>query len=254
MSEELTKQTASIVPVDGGNIEVSASTPNEMVQGHNAMIQWAERKLEAIKNEFKELRDAYEHAKARKWKSDTLKRHAAIAEKRVTFYEKFKAALMEGYCVVPNFPVTLFAIRTTNQKPAHKFAMLRSSSQRNFEQDAKLLQIGEGDYQNPQPNICQGPVQKVVEGSQTVEKRQFWAESWDELEFPANMARLHVMEATTRAMALKIFDEIGFLPADYKRNPDPIMIGRLIDPRPVGYGQPRKVSFMIAWHIDTRTL
>lgn len=263
MSDNLPETTsASIVPVSGDNLEVSASTPQEMVQCHNAMIAWCRNKIELVKNEAKELEDAYEYAKAHKWRNDTLKRHAGLAAKRVVFYQKFLAALEAGYCVVPNFPVTLFAIRTDAKKPKSEYALLRGAYEKNFNQDAKLLPQGEGEYKNPAPNLVQGPIEKVQQDQYIVEKRPYWTNDWKDLEFPANMARLHVMAATTRAMALKVFDEIGMFPDDGSganrgwtgsKTPDPVLIGRIIKPAHLSYD--RKVtSFMIAWHIDSRNL
>lgn len=252
----VTTESASIVPVEGGNMELSATTPAEMVESHNAMLEWVNRKIRVIQSEAKELRDAYEHARDRKWKSDVLKRHASLADKRVVFYTKFKAALEAGYCVVPNFPVAMFAIRTDSRKPVSGYAYLVSHRGKNFQQEAKILEQGEGEYKSPNP-VIREDTNNVIEEKRSwgMEKlHAVWADAWDDLEFPANMARLHVMTAATRAMAMKIFDEIGFLPADSKRNPDPMLIGRLIDPRTPGYGQRKRVSFLIAWHVDTRTL
>lgn len=246
--------TAAIVPVSGGNLELSASTPDEMVQCHSAMIEWSHRKLALVRNEAKELRDAYTYAKKMKWKNDTLKRHADLADKRVVFYEKFKAALEAGYCVVPNFPVTLFAIRTDKKKPKADYNYYRYVNNHNFQQEPKLLSEGEGEYKNPQPIVLEGEQQQCTlqDGTKFL-KTEAWADRWTDLEFPANMARLHVMKAATRAMALKIFDEIGMLPEDGKRNPDPLLIGRLI--RPAASKDWRTtVSFIIAWHVSTNEL
>lgn len=255
-TEVATTTAASIVPTEGQNLELSASTPREMVESHQAMIGWCERKILVIQESARELRDAYEHAREKKWKSDVLKRHADLEDKRLIYYQKFKAALEAGYCVVPNFPVTMFAIRTNKNKPVTGYAYLTTSREKNFQQEPKLLEQGEGEYKNPNPVIIEETWNEREEqrGSYKAKTHPVWADAWDDLEFPANMARLHVMQAATRAMAMKIFDEIGFLPADVKRNPDPILIGRLIDPRPVGYGPKKTVSFMIAWHVDTSTL
>lgn len=249
---DIATTTQTVVPVEDGNIEVSATTPREMVESHQAMIGWCERKICVIQTEAKELRDAYEHAREKKWKSDTLKRHADLADRRVVYYQKFKAALEAGYCVVPNFPVTMFAIRTDKGKPVKGFDYLESIHSKNFQQEAQVLKQGEGEYQNPNPVIKEQPWKEIERncGSYKEKVHPVWAEKWDDLEFPANMARFHVMTAATRAMAMRIFDELGFLPADTKRNPDPLLIGRLIDPRPTK----NRVSFMIAWHIDTKTL
>lgn len=245
------KQTAAIIPTSGENFELSAQNPEEMVQCHHAAIAWAKRKIQIVEGEAEELRVAYEHARERKWKSDTLKRHHGLAAKRLEFYQKMLTAFESGYYIVPNFPVTLFAIRTDKPSPKRMWARLRWHGAKNFQQDAQVLPIGEGAYQNPQPVVCKGGYLKDDKGSETW---AFEASAWDTMEFPANMARIHVMEAATRAMDIKVFDEVGFLPSDHKRNPDPLLIGRIIDPRKVSYGPPRFVSFIIAWHIDTSTL
>lgn len=236
-------------------MELSATTPSEMVEAHCSMISWARQKIEVLKGQAEELRVAFEHAKRCKWKWDTLKRHYDLMVRRVTFYEKIRSALEAGYCIVPNFPVTLFAIRTTSKKPRHDGGYYAHARAHNFEQDAKVLPQGEGEYKNPQPLVRCGTTPKEFDHGTYKEKKHWcWADAWEALEFPANMARLHVMHAADRAMALKIFDEVGMLPADHKRNPDPLLIGRIIDPRPPGWGDKKRVSFMIAWHIDTSTI
>jgi len=226
--------TQSIVAVENENLELSATTPQEMVRCHSAMIAWCDRKIVTIQNEARELSEAAAHAKKNKWKWQTLQRHAEMAEKRVTFYQKFKAALEAGYSVVPNFPVELFAIRTKSKKPKEVLLLLflRSSRAHDFSQEAKVLPAGEGEYKNPQPVIRTDDSKKQEVQRQGYKEtiQPFWAADWDELEFPANMARLHVMDATKQAMDKKIFDEIGMFPADRKRNPDPVIIGRIIDP------------------------
>lgn len=241
--------TAMTVPQTELDTELSAQTPAEMLACQQNLILWCERKITSMEHEHKELQGAYEHAHAHKWKSDTLKRHAAIAAKRVTFYQKIKAALEAGYYIVPNFPVTLFAVRTKSKKPA-PMAKVGLTYVPNLSQEAQVLPQGQGEYQNPVPVIRQSPAR--TENNRTV--HDYWATEWDEMEFPANMAKLHIMEATTKAMQEKIFDEMGMLPADHKRHPDPILVGHIVDPRPVGYGPRKHVTFMVAWHIDTSTL
>ena len=248
-----TTGAASIVPLEGDNFELSATNPVEMVQCHAAAIEWCKRKIMAVQNEAKELSDAYENAVAKKWKSEVLKRHAGLAKKRVTFYEKILAAFEAGYYIVPNFPVTLFAIRTKAEKPKRMWARLPWHGAKNFEQSAQVLPKGEGEYQNPQPVVKQD-YQSMLSDPKMGDTWAFTAEQWDEKEYPANMPRLHVMEAATKAMDAKIFDEVGFLPQDHKRNPDPLLIGRILDPKPVASGYRNAVCFIIGWHIDTRTL
>jgi hypothetical protein len=92
-----------------GNLELSAQSPEEIVQCHSAMIEWCKRKIEVIRGETQELIAAAEHAKKSKWKSGTLEKHAKLSEKRVVFYSKMLGALKAGYHVIPPMPVELIA-------------------------------------------------------------------------------------------------------------------------------------------------
>lgn len=87
-------------------------------------------------------------------------------------------------------------------------------------------------------------------------KTRTYPAEWREVDFPITMAKPEIMQATTRAMALKIFDQFGILPAEANRTGprpkgDPLVVAQIIDPRPTS---DRRVTFMIAWHLDTRVL
>src|SRR5690349_13600952 len=115
--------TMQLVPAVavGPEMSLSATTPTEMVDCQRGLIEWCRRKILAVKAEAEELLAAYKSAKEKKWKVSTLRRHATLAERRVEYYSKIKAALEQGFILVPNFPVTMFAIRTTQEEPASLF-------------------------------------------------------------------------------------------------------------------------------------
>jgi hypothetical protein len=252
MSQELTA-IPSNVTTHGGEMQVSAFTPDEMLHANAALIQWCSGKIAAVTAEASELRQAYEHAKERKWKSETLRKHASLAERRVIFFEKMKLALEQGFYVVPNFPVEVFAIRTTKDSPAMLMTTEITSWKPNHSktQFAQALPTGDGEYKNPFP---------LVETYETGRKSdkgtpewKSYAEEWADIEFPLTMAKPQIMQAASRAMTLKLFDEIGIL--QDRKSGDPLIIGRIIDPRPTGSQFFRKhLSFIIAWHLDTKTL
>jgi len=249
MSQEL-------VPTTGMELEVSATTPLEMSQAQDSLIAWCERKVASMKHEAAELAENLAIAIKNKWKTDTLRRHSALATKRVTFYEKIKSALEAGYCIVPNFPVTLFAIRTDKTKPAAMFTCTEHYGKPHYSktQEAKLLAAGEGEYQNPDPVVEEVHTDSVTDERKNT--KQVWtsqAVGWDEIGFPINMAKPKLMLATERAMAEKIFDELGILP-DPRPKKDPMILGRIIDPTPTGYGPSRVITFVIAWHLNVRDL
>lgn len=237
------------------DIQVTAENADEMAQCQRAIVVWCKAKVTEMKAQAKELKAAYEYAKEHKWRNDTLKRHSDIATKRVDFYQRMLSALEHGYQIVPSFPVTAFAIRTSRESP---LKMVTTSWNHKHTQEAEPVVAGEGEYKNPFPVVMQRTL--VKETPTTNEKCEYWADAWKDLEFPISMAKPKIMEATTRAMALKIFDEIGILPGyapnEGTRPPrgDPIIVARLKDPRPTGYQPARYVTFIIAWHLDTRSL
>ncbi len=150
---------------------------------------------------------------------------------------------MEGYYIVPNFPIQMFAIKT-NRRRVH----VRSNSvNSDHQQQCVILSIGKGDYKNPFPLVERRYAK--YNGDEKIESSMSQASDWDDIDFPITMAKPKIMEATTRAMALKIFDQIGVMPVT--RNEDPVIIGQII--RKSGY-MTKTVSFMIAWHLNTNMI
>lgn len=237
------------------SVEFTAENADEMARCQNGLIAWARDKVKATEAEASELKSAYEKATLMKWAAGTLKRHSEIAAKRVQFYSKILSALEHGYQIVPSFPITAFAIRTDRKKP---LKMVSTAYYTPHTQEPQALQAEEGEYKNPFPLVMERQLAPAT--ASTSEKKEYWADDWKEVEFPISMAKPKIMEATSRAMALKIFDDIGILPgfASNERNRppkgDPMIIARVRDPRSVPFGSPRFVSFIVAWHIDTRTI
>lgn len=224
------------------DMELTATHPDEMVASQQQLIAWATQKCAILKGEAAELGEAVERAKKMKWKTRAMYNLHRSAVKRLEYYEKIKSALEAGFYIVPNFPIQMFAIKTTKGKP--KYATTYDHWNSDFVQKAQELPIGEGEYQNPRPLVYSKPVQDGVE-----KKTLYWPKEWDDLEFPITMAKPTIMEATNRAMALKIFDKIGIMPAVKKE--DPVIIGQIF--RKQGY-HVKTVSFMIAWHLNTNVL
>lgn len=233
------------------NITVMAETPAEMQNANQSLIEWCKAKMKALNADHFELFAAYTHAVEHKWKSSTLKRHADLALKRVEFYNKIKKALELGYYIVPNFPVTVFAIRTDKKSP---LKLMSTTSWSEREQKAPALQEGEGDYKNPLPEIYEqtSTVPDPQKPGENKKVTKYWAHDWLALDFPINMAKPRIMEASSRVMALKLFDDLGVLPSPYHKA-DPVIIARILDPRSTPYSR-RYVSFMVAWALDTKTL
>lgn len=240
-----------VVVTKGEEIQVTAAQPAEMVEAQGALIAWCSKKIAGIRSEITELQEELDIATKNKWRTASFKRLLALAKARIIFYGKVHKSLKLGYCIVPNFPVTGFAIRTDKAKPAGQTTF---DTWANFEQFNKgNLPEGEGQYQNPFPVIFQREVE-VMQSDKLVKKKQFFPEAWRDLEFPLSMAKPTIMAATAAAMELNLFDSFGICPPQAGRV-DPMVIGQIMDPRPTVIRRERKrVSFLIAWHLDSSVL
>ncbi len=224
------------------DIELTATVPNDMVVAQKQLVSWCDKKLVILNHEATELKEAYEHAKKMKWKISVLYATWQRSVKSICYYVKVKMALEEGYYIVPNFPIQMFAIRTTREPNGHSWHYWGD-----HQQDAQQLVVGKGDYQNPFPLCERLNLQK--DGDRTIQEAESYPVGWDDFEFPITMAKPQIMQATSRAMALKIFDRIGIMPAT--KNEDPVIIGQVFIKK--GYTE-KIVSFMIAWHLNTNVL
>jgi len=227
----------AIAPIQS-DIQLTAMLPHEMVVAQQELISWCEKKVAVETTDRDELKQSYEYAKSHKWRWQPLYNQYNKQVKIVSYYEKMLAALKEGFYIVPNFPIDMFAVRTKNKKVKH---FVTTSWSETHEQDSGELKIGEGEYKNPHPRVFR---------KEQNDKTYYFAKEWNEFEFPITMAKPNIMEATNYAMALKIFDKIGIMPA--QKRTDPVIIGQIML-KTNNYHR-KIVSFMIAWHLNTNVL
>lgn len=233
---------SSAFPLTCDDITVIARYPHEMEVANKSLVEWCERKVAATRAEGADLLSNLEVAERNRYGcAKTLRRAYDKSVKMEHYYDKIKEALMLGYCIVPNFPVTMFAIRTDKNKPRQD-PKDRPSAAAKLE--PVMLPSGEGDYKNPDG---------IVYSRGSDDHKIFFAHSFrSEIDFPFVMAKPEIFNATARAMADKVFDEIGSLPG-VKPKGDPIIVGRIRDPRSTTYNK-KFISFLIAWYVDTREL
>lgn len=251
-----TAQPAPLAPIDVH--EVTATSPDEMAEAQQNLIAWFERKVVECESEASDTLATHDYAKKHKWRTEPLKRQADRASKRLMFYQKILAALKAGYVIVPNFPVTAFAIRTSHKKP---FKLATLSDTQRHTQKADGAPIGEGEYQNPFPVVAQKTILPATASQE--ERVRYWATAWKDLEFPIVMANIRIIEATTTAMALKVFDDFailpGYAPSEGTRPPagDPIIVARIYNTSiqiPYYHADRKHITFMIAWHLNLATI
>lgn len=251
----------SLAPVAGPNAQlqetdiVVALSPEEMPAAQAHLVQWCDQQLAALSKEFEELEEHRLIAASNGWKLTSIASTARRAEQRLKYYRKVKAALAAGYLIVPNMPVDLLAIRVSRDGPLWRDRKTTSSwKPQRFDVPAEILPLGEGRYVDegvpPQDDSYFGPADAKGERHLIAKYRP--GEEYVEPDFPIRAVKPVVLEATQRAMALRIFDEIGTVRQDaMARGRDPIMVGRI---KTHGGQSPKVATFFLAWWLDPRDL
>jgi hypothetical protein len=214
------------------------------------LIEWFSRKIEDEKRQLADLEQNLEIAKKAKHGTAGWKREVSRQKKRVEYYEKGKTVLEAGYWMVPDFPADIFAVRTTRKKPPKKeYAWEHNVSA----VESNSPPAGEGEYVDSTPFVRPVHHTKQQDGKEKPVTVTRWvASGLDTMpEFPLKTVKPQVVAATTRAMKLKVFDEIGILPERTRRRGDPMVIGKI--KRKVGYTT-HTLNFIICWWLDTRAL
>lgn len=265
-SKELTKTGAVIGeraedPPD--EIFVYAENPQQMLSAQAQLISWAERKIRDEKAEFDDLSANHEHAIKNRWRTAPLKRACDRAKERVEFYEKVKAALEAGYCIIPNLPGDVFAVRTTRKKLSRKVETVNgtwgSPGSDISKVESNRPRLGEGKYVSDDTEFTQHRVVVKHEPGKSPEYgTRFIRKNFKEVDFPFAMAKPAILSSTSKAMALKVFDEMVVVanrelePRRSRRSHgDPMVVGRIFTRN--GYNR-HTISFLINWFIDTRDL
>lgn len=228
--------------------EVVALNQPQLVDAHARMIAWVESARTQTFAELDEERANLATATERKWATEPFRKRVSRLTKRVEFFDKIEAALREGYVLVPNFPMTVFAIRTDARAPK---GGVEEGRWNRFVQRAQLLPAGAGRYVDPAPKVFTQEAQVADgKGGTKTNVTQWPAEEFDAVTFPLAMARPMLMTSAGEAMARKIFDEVGIVTDSGGPRPDPILVGRILNPN---RGRPA-VSFFLGWSFDPSRL
>jgi hypothetical protein len=233
-----------------------AADPQEMAAARGHLAEFLQRKIVEARTEASDVTEAIAVAVQNGWNCSALDRQDQRLKSRVMFYEKALAVVDAGYTLIPNFPLSIFAVRVNRKTPLKRTAFAESSYRETDafipDEKAKALAAGEGRYVSPSQLVHRENFTEQKEGKTVKWTQAAWPVEFDSLEFPLVAASPVVMEAAARAMALKLFDEIGICPP--QSQPDPLIIGRIVMKRQQGWREPKSLSFLIAWHLDLRTL
>ena len=238
--------------MDSDDLTVLALTPAQMRPAQEGLIAWAQEKLRALNAEADEQDRAMEDAARFPFSNQRAQwaRELNKTTKTIAYYDKIRQALEAGYIIVPDFPVDVFAVRTKTETPTGSYtASYPRREGTAFTQQAKALPPGEGRYVSDDVRGEGEEVKTKDAQGREVTKYRYTASEFRDVAIPARLVRPEILDATHRALLLKVFDEVGLVGQPRQ---DPIIVGKIIDPRDK-YKQ-RRVSFFIAWWLDTATL
>ncbi len=233
-------------------VHLVARNPMEMQNAQGNLKAWLTGKIGIIESEIADLEAAIDHAKQSKWSTAALSKVKSKAVGERVFYQKLLDAVEADYAIVPEFPIDVFAIRVTRELPrAPAQSSSYSSGVSVSDELPDTAPTGEGDYKSPSQMVQRWEEKETNKEGKESTRHWMRATDFQDVVFPVRAARVEVMDATSKAMALKVFDRIGICPPS-RRNADPLIIGQVLG-RKYGYSQ-KTVSFLIAWHLNLNEL
>lgn len=225
-----------------------ALSPTDLAPVQSALTTWCARKCQALRLELTDLEEHMLIAVSNGWKLRGLQASIRRTEQRIVYYEKMQAAVAAGYLMVPNFPITVLAVRVERGSPREVVAS--SEWSRAFDTVPELLPAGEGRYVDERMPHRDESFERKNEKGELTTVRRYVASDYDAPDFPFRAVKPAVLSVTQRAMAQRIFDRIGMVQNAPGTGRDPIMVGQLLDPR----GHDRRATFFLAWWLDLASL
>lgn len=245
--EDTMEETHATTTPPPDDLTLVALTPGDMATTQAELLAWCDRKVAAVKTELADLEANLELATAHGWKHASVVASLNRTAKRVSYYEKIQAAVAAGYLIVPNFPIDVFAVRVQRAKQREQSSGYRHNL-RYQTATPELLPAGTGHYVDDRLAVEDRSHTELVEGK-SKHVPLYVSGDYAEVDFPVTLVKPAVLQATARAMALRVFDEMGTV-QNSARLGDPIVVGRLRDPR----GNGRGATFFVAWWLDTASL
>lgn len=242
----------------GNDLVVIASAPAEMAEGQTALIE----RVKGLESEAAiDLADAeklVQQCENSNLAIEPPKRLLVRAKSRALYLSKVREALEAGYAIVPSFLGTTIAVRVKNKKPNSRSHTTGHSNWLPTVPNvpAEVLPSGEGRYVNPQP-LVDGDVfpEKDANGKVIRYESFAYARAFnEEIGLPVEFLKPTIIEMTNKGMARKIFDEVAIIDGNIpdgrggRGKPDPLVVGTIID-----RANRKRMSFLIAWFVDTKT-
>lgn len=238
-----------------------ALSPSEVGPAQQQLRTWCQGKIYELATDLKEQRENYRHAITHKWKASAWQRAITKTKARIIYYTKIRKAVEAGFLIIPNFPIEVVAVRVASDAEPKQLVARYDSEVNNAQ--AQVLPPGEGKYVN-ETTITKPEQewdQRQNEGKGAWVTRRRTGSFDDDVDFPVVAVKPLILEATSRAMALNLFDRIGIANhgggtvSRAQRRADPIVVGQIIDPtKGRQKWREHSVTFFIAWWLNTEAL
>lgn len=233
------------------DILVIAEQPGELQAAQSQLCEWARGRLDELTKEHATAVDGLRMARERKYPQAAYRTLVRKLDEECLYHRKLLAGLEAGYCIVPNMPIDIIAVRVRSKRavPTNYYSTYESTygnPRLPTEPVVTNMEPGNGDYASPNPQPTYWDETKKDQTGKQITVHKARAKRLVDPRYPVHMRKARVIEACDRAQTLKVFDQIGILPSN--RRQDPMLIGQIF--RPNG----RVVSFLIAWWVDTAVL
>lgn len=227
--------------------QLVATDPHQMAQAQSYMVEFCDAKLGSLQKELAQAHGIIDALRKASMSDARGRRLVTGIKKREAFYTKVKAALAEGYYILPPIPHQTFAIRSAKELPPPN--RQTGNTWKADEPTPPILPVGEGENHNATVER-QNVDTYETKGSdgKMVTKYVYENTAWKDIEFPFFPVKPQIIEATGRALEKKIFDWLGVAP-NY-RTTDPMVLG-CIKHWKKNQGP---LHFFVAWWLDTDTL
>lgn len=232
-----------------------ALTPQELPGAQAGIADWCRAKIIELSHELRDARQNMRQAKAMLWRYNGWQTVIRKTTARMLYYVKIKTAVEAGYLIVPNFPAEILAVRVDRDAPSTKYATY--PTQINEAKPDLSLPPGAGRYVD---ETLPHEDRSFTNPQNTVVRRCMVDKFDEEIDFPATLIKPVILSATQRAMSLKVFDRIavsfgghGSQMSSRQRRADPIVLGQILDGS-AAHPQDKRVTFFIAWWLDTNSL
>jgi hypothetical protein len=232
------------------NMVVVARNPAEMQVAQTKLITWAARMREQVSIELAEAEENLAQAVKNKWRQTGFKTCVKQALERSNYYEKVEAALQEGFVIVPNFDLDIFAIRTTQDEPnmEHMDRRWGKPHPSEFENKSDRPVLGDGEYKNPWPELVHSKSKEKDHNDSAYTNNRAAVVGWQPVDFPFKIVKPQILTDTARALAMNIFDEVGVTPHRQVRKQDPMVIGQIVYKK--NSSTEKRISFLVTWWVD----